>query len=129
MNAPVTIIKDERSAFRTRCAQQVLVTTAGCDNFPAALVDISAEGFRAMVSGQVMAGAPVKLRYAGEHEAAAIVVWQTGMLIGCRFITALSEKDVKQIIRGFGLAPHGIPKFGHEASGGAARTKPASAVS
>jgi hypothetical protein len=120
MNAPVTIIKDERSTFRTACAQQVHVEAAGCMNFPAALMDISPSGFRAKVNGQIDMGAVVKLRYATNREAIAIVVWQTDTTIGCQFIAPLGKADVTLITRGFGLVPSGAPRFGHEAGAGAA---------
>ncbi len=114
MNAPVTIIKDERSTFRTACAQQVYVEAAGCMRFPAALMDVSSSGFRAAVNGQIAMGAVVTLRYATNREAIAIVVWQTDTTIGCQFIAPLGQADVTLITRGFGLVPSGAPKFGHE---------------
>jgi hypothetical protein len=117
MNAPVTMLVDERRSVRRQCRHQIHVDAGGCSIFAAALVDISTAGFRAMVAGVVNVGALVTIYFAGDRKAEAIVVWQQEALIGCHFITPLNHPDVAAISRGFGLSPQGKPKFGHESVG------------
>lgn len=113
MAAQPAFIEDERLSRRTECAHQVHVDAGGCSNFPAALVDISTSGFRALVNGQVNVGALVRLRFA-QGVAPAIVVWRHETLIGCQFIAPIREHDVVAITQGFGLLPNGRPRFGFE---------------
>ena len=100
MNATATIIEDERLSLRAACSRQVRVEVAGRDAFQAALLNISATGFRAMISGQVNVGAVVTIQYSLGRKAAAIVVWQTGAVIGCHFIAPLDSTAVSAIVSG-----------------------------
>ena len=113
MAAQPEVIEDERLSRRTECAHQVHVDAGGTSNYPAAVVDISTSGFRALVTGQVNVGALVRLRFA-KGVAPAIVVWRHETLIGCQFIAPIRDHDVAAITQGFGLLPNGRPRFGFE---------------
>ena len=100
MNATATIIEDERLSLRAACSHQVRVEVAGRNAFQAALLNISATGFRATISGQVSVGAVVTIQYSVGRKAAAIVVWQAGAVIGCHLIAPLDSATVAAIASG-----------------------------
>jgi len=73
-------------------------------NRPASLLDISRSGFRASVDAPVSVGDAVTLTISRDQELSALVVWQKGGEIGCKFDEQISKVTVLAIFRGYGLS-------------------------
>jgi hypothetical protein len=105
--------EDSRETPRATCSREVYVEVLGGETYPAALMDVSASGFRVMVDGQIEAGTVVRLQLSRDRAESAVVIWQRGTVIGCQLAEPLSRIALKAMIAGLGLERHPSGRFGY----------------